>query len=172
MEYALKRRGMSELMAGYTALILRILLIAFIGATLFTKVFLIHQVTGNEMFPSVKDGDLLIAFRLQKSYAKNDVVVCVSDGKRYVGRIAALEHDVVTIDDSGIISVNGTEQNGEILYPTYAGDDLIYPYKVSDGAVFVLSDYRTSAHDSRERGEIALENVEGKVITLLRRRGL
>lgn len=167
-----KRRGLSETAVGYIALVLRILFIAAVGAALFTKVFLVTQVTGNEMFPALKDGDLILAFRLQRNYAKNDVVAYTYGGKTYAGRIAALEDDVVTVDESGVLLVNGTEQRGEILYPTYAEDGLLYPYRVSEGCVFVLGDYRTVAHDSRERGEIALEDVGGKVISLLRRRGL
>ena len=163
---------MSETKAGYIALMGRILLIAAAAWLVFTKVFLVMQVTGDEMFPAMKDGDLIIAFRLQKDYAKNDIVAYSYGGEKCVGRVAALEHDVVMLGEDGILSVNGTEQHEEILYPTYAGDSLVYPYKVSDGEVFVLGDYRTAAHDSRERGEIPMESIEGKVISLFRRRGL
>ena len=38
--------------------------------------------------------------------------------------------------------------------------------------MFLLGDYRTQTLDSRDFGAISMENVEGKVITLLRRRGL
>ena len=163
---------MSETAKGYIALLIRIVLIAALGAVIFTKVFLVTQAAGNEMFPAVKDGDLLIAFRLQRGYAKNDVIVYSHDGKKCAGRIIALGHDVVTLDDSGRLLVNGTEQTGEILYPTYAAEGLSYPYTVSEGSVFVLGDHRTAAHDSREQGEIPMKDIEGKVITLLRRRGL
>ena len=171
-EIVCRKHGLSETAAGYMALIGRILFIIAVGVIVFSKVFLITQVTGNEMFPAVKDGDLIIAFRLHRGYTKNDIIAYSYDGKTYVGRIAALEHDVVTMDENGILSVNGTEQHGEILYPTYPGNGLSYPHTVLEGCVFVLGDYRTAARDSRERGDIPPENVEGKVISLLRRRGL
>lgn len=167
-----RRRSRAETKAGYISLLLRITLIAAIGFLLFTQVFLITQTVGNEMFPSIKDGDLVIAFRLQGEYVKNDVVVYSYEGERYIGRIAAREHDIVTLDDSGILLVNGTAQDGEILYPTYAKNDLTYPFAVPEGCVFVLGDYRTIARDSRERGAIPMEDVTGKVITILRRRAL
>ena len=133
---------------------------------------MITQVSGNAMFPAVKDGDLVIAFRIQQEYAKNDVVVYTADGEIRIGRIVARALDVVTLDDSGKLLVNGTNQAGEILYPTYAKEGLIYPYAVPDDHVFVLGDYRTQTEDSRDFGPILMENVQGKVITILRRRGL
>lgn len=124
------------------------------------------------MFPALKDGDLVFAFRLQQEYAKKDVVVYEVDGQEYIGRIAARGTDVVTLDDSGTLLVNGTVQSGEILYPTYAEGELEYPYVVPEGYVFVLGDYRTQTTDSRTLGAIPMGDVKGKVITILRRRGL
>ena len=172
VETVRRRHRLSETAVGVLALFLRLLWIAVVGAIVFSKVFLITQAVGNEMFPAVKDGDLMIAFRLHRSYAKNDIIVYTQDGKTLIGRIAALEHDVVSMDENGILSVNGTEQHGEILYPTYAGDGQLYPHRVSEGSVYVLGDHRTAAHDSRERGDIPMDNIEGKVISLFRRRGL
>lgn len=167
-----KRRNDLELRSGYISLLVRVVVLAVGCLVLFTQVFMLAQVKGNEMFPAVKDGDLMFVFRLQREYAKNDVIVYNYAGTRYVGRIAARENDVVTLDDSGTLYVNGTAQTGEILYPTYAKEGITYPYTVPAGCVFVLADYRTEAEDSRDRGPIPMENVEGKVITILRRRGL
>ena len=60
---------------GYVSLVFRVLFLALAGWVMFTQVFLITQVSGNAMFPAVKDGDLVIAFRIQQEYTKNDVVV-------------------------------------------------------------------------------------------------
>lgn len=153
-------------------LIRRVLLLALAGLILLTQVFLVAQVKGSDMFPSLKDGDLAFGYRLQKSYAKNDVVLYTVDGQLRVGRIVARETDVVTLDDGGALLVNGTVQSGEIMYPTYAREGSEYPLQVPKGAVFILGDYRTQTQDSRDFGPIPLENVEAKVITILRRRGL
>lgn len=156
----------------YISLVLRILFLVLAGWVMFTQVFLITLANGNAMFPAVKDGDLVIAFRIQQEYAKNDVIVYTADGKTHIGRIVARATDTVTADDSGTLFVNGTNQTGEILYPTYAKEGLTYPYTVPEGHVFVLGDYRTQTEDSRDFGPISMENVQGKVITILRRRGL
>lgn len=157
---------------GYMSLLRRLIFLGLAGWVLLSQVFLITQVRGNEMFPAVKDGDLLIGFRLQQEYSKNDVVAYSASGKLRIGRIVARANDVVTLDDSGTLLVNGTTQSGEILYPTYAREGQEYPITVPQGQVFILGDYRTQCQDSRDFGSIPMENVEGKVITILRRRGL
>ena len=158
---------------GYIGLLFRVALLAAAGWLLFTQVFLVTQNAGLGMFPALKDGDLMVVFRLQRDYAKNDVVTYRAEGRRYVGRIAAAAGDEVDMDEDGNLTVNGALQTGEILYPTYAGEDgPAYPYTVPEGCVFLLGDYRTQTLDSRDFGAISMENVEGKVITILRRRGL
>lgn len=166
------RRTKLALRKGYIRLLWRIILLAIAGYLLFNYVFIFTQVSGNDMFPAVKDGDLIIGFRLQQTYLKNDVVVYRMNGERFIGRVAARENDVVAMNDSGIFLVNGTTQGGEILYPTYPKEGLEYPYQVPEGHVFILGDYRTQARDSRDFGAVPLNNIEGKVITIIRRRGL
>ncbi len=154
------------------SLFLRVVMLSLAAYIIFTKVFLITQNHGLGMFPALKDGDLIIAYRLQQDYAKNDVVVYEVDGKQEVGRIVANSNDVVTIEENGTLRVNGTVQSGEIMYPTYPKTGIEYPYRVPEGHVFILGDYRTTAIDSREYGPISKDVFEGKVITILRRRGL
>lgn len=166
------RRTALSIQQGYVSLFFRIVFLALVGYLLFTKAFLITQASGVGMFPAIKDGDLIIAFRMQQEYAKNDVVVYTANGATYLGRIAARENDVVTLDESGTLLVNGTAQSGEIMYPTYAKPGYEYPLRVGEGQVFLLGDYRTQTLDSRDFGPISMEQVEGKVITILRRRGL
>ena len=166
-----KRRDKLALKEGYIGLLVRIMILASIGVLLFTQVFLIARVKGNEMFPAVKDGDLVLAFRLQQNYEKNDLISYKNDGRR-IGRVIAQENDSVKMDDSGQLLVNAAIQSGEIMYPSYPRDTLEYPYEVPEGHVFVLGDYRTQAKDSRDFGAIPKKEIEGKVITILRRRGL
>lgn len=167
-----ERRNKLALKEAYMSLLTRIAMLAVLGYLILTQVFLLTRATGSEMFPAVKDGDLIICFKLQQHYAKNDVVSYRVNGVRKLGRYTAQGGDVVTIDADGTLRINGTVQAGEIMYPTYAKDGLAYPYTVPANHVFILGDYRTQATDSRDFGAIPLHDVEGKVITLLRRRGL
>ena len=162
----------SPLLREVRSLAVRLAVFAAVLWVLLTQVYLVTQASGSEMFPAVKDGDLVIAFRLQGDYAKDDVVVYTVDGQRRVGRVVARETDVITLDDSGTLLVNGTVQSGEILYPSYAKEGITYPYTVPEGHVFILGDYRTQTEDSRDHGPIPMEDVEAKVITILRRQGI
>ena len=164
----------AKLRKGYLQLAQRVVLVGAMFWVLFGVVFMLARVQGNEMFPAVKDGDLVLAYRLQQTNAKNDVVVYQADGVTHVGRVLALAGDVVNITDDGTLLVNGTTQSGEILYPTYPASaaGLSYPYTVPEGSVFILADYRTNAADSRNFGAIPTKDIKGTVLALLRRRGL
>lgn len=166
------RRNRLAVREGYISLLGRIVFIAAAAWLLFSQVFLLMQARGTDMFPAVKDGDLLIGYRLQKDYEQENVVVYKRDGKSYVGRVVAKSGDYVDITEEGSLIVNGTVKSGEILYPTYEREGVNYPYVVPESMVFILADYRTQAQDSRDFGAVELKDMQAKVITILRRRSL
>ena len=166
------RRNRLAVREGYISLLGRVVFIAAAAWLLFSQVFLLMQARGTDMFPAVKDGDLLIGYRLQKDYEQENVVVYKRDGKSYVGRVVAKSGDYVDITEEGSLIVNGSVKSGEILYPTYEREGVNYPYVVPESMVFILADYRTQAQDSRDFGAVELKDVQAKVITILRRRSL
>ena len=135
-------------------------------------VLLVTQAEGQDMCPAVKDGDLLIAYRLQRRWAQDDLVLYRQEGVLRLGRVAAVGGDVVMLEEDGTLRVNGTLHAGEVLYPTYPAGGVTYPYTVPEGCLFILNDYRTRGRDSRHFGAVPQQDAAGKVITLLRRRGL
>lgn len=167
-----RRRINVEIRKGYISLGCRAICLAIIGWLLLTQFLLITQATDTEMFPTIEAGDLVIAYRLQGEYSRSDVVVYTVDGEQKIGRIVGVATDRIIMDDSGTLLVNGTVQSGEILFSTYAKEGIDYPFTVPDGCVFILNDYRTTGEDSRDYGAIPLSDVEGKVITILRRRSI
>ena len=166
------RRNRLAVREGYISLLGRVVFIAAAAWLLFSQVFLLMQARGTDMFPAVKDGDLMVGYRLQKDYEQENVVVYKRDGKSYVGRVVAKSGDYVDITEEGSLIVNGTVKSGEILYPTYEREGVNYPYVVPESMVFILADYRTQAQDSRDFGAVELKDVQAKVITILRRRSL
>ncbi|HZJ99429.1 MAG TPA: signal peptidase I [Tissierellaceae bacterium] len=167
-----RRRKSLYLKKGYINLLIRIVILVFVGYIFFSQIFLVTRAKGNYMFPAIKDGDLVIAFRLHRDYVKDDIAVYQVQGKDYMGRVVGRETDVVNLDDSGDFTLNGGIQRGEIIYPTYAKEGTQYPLIIEENHIFVLGDHRTQTEDSRDFGSIEKKNVKAKVITILRRRGL
>lgn len=153
------------------ASLIRTLLILFIFILIFNIWFSFKIVDGNGMFPALSDGDLTLTFKDSK-YVKNDVVFYEVDGKTYVGRVVAKADDIVDITEEGTLFVNGTPQNGEIVFKTYPPDTWNGAITVEKNTVFILGDNRSDTEDSRDFGCISLDNVRGKIVALLRHRGI
>lgn len=137
---------------------------------LLTFVFGLHRVSGNNMYPAFKDGDLVITYRLD-DYNTGDVVLYTGeDGESHLGRIVANSGDSIDIQDGQIV-LNGAVVSSDILYETTAAESgITLPYQVSESGVFVMNDHRTDIDDSRTFGEVSIDNLDGKVIFILRRR--
>ena len=147
---------------GVTALVVCILLLFVVG------VYINHS---NSSYPMLKDGDLCLTYKLAK-YALGDEIAYEQDGKIKFGRVVAKEGDIIDISE-GTITVNGYGVYEDTVYPTTAeGASIAFPYTVSSGTLFVLNDYRDDVNDSRVYGGILEERTKGKVILVLRRRGI
>ena len=124
-------------------------------------------------FPAVKDGDLVIAYRLTGVYT-GDLVLYESDGKIRAGRICGVAGDEINIPVNDIYyMVNGTIPY-EVIYTDTrrAGKSTVkYPFVVPDETYFILNDNRDETSDSREFGVIPKSNILGKVVLTIRRRG-
>lgn len=166
-----KRRYRLATRQGYLELAKSICMIAVILAIAFTQIFCLMAVSGTDMYPAILDGDILLGYRLDRTYLKNDVVICNVNGNRTIGRIVARGGDSVDITEDGRLFVNGTEQTGEIAFPTSQGMQE-YPYIVPEECVYLLGDYRTQAIDSRMFGAVPISNISAKVVSVFRRRGI
>ena len=163
----LQRREIARWLAELAVVLLAALLVR-------AYVFSLTTVQGPSMMDTLQSGQVVAVdktyFHLHEPQ-RGMVVICRYPGSRayFVKRIAALAGDTIEIT-GGVTYVNG--QAMEEDYVSYPCRDDFGPYTVEEGCVFVLGDYRTQAHDSRDFGPIPLGDVEGKLITILRRRGL
>ncbi len=168
-----RRRRLEVLnVRGYIGLALRLAVIILAVVIIFSQVFILSQCEGMGMFPAIEDGDLILGYRLQEDFQKGDVVIYAYGDVICIGRIVGFGGDMIQMSDSGSLLINGSTQGGEIMYPTYAKDGIEYPYRVPEGCLFLLGDYRTQTRDSRDFGSIPLDDILGKVITIVRRRGV
>ena len=135
-----------------------------------TFVFGVHHLKGNYMFPALRDGDLIITYRLEALHL-NEVVAYEQGGKKRLARIVALPGSVITEDENGI-KIDGAYPAEQIFYPTYFADTRTeLPYTVPADSYFLLNDFRTDTADSRTFGGIHKDKIEGKVLYIFRRRG-
>ena len=120
----------------------------------------------NNMFPSIKDGDLVVIEKFDKEVQLSDVVIY----KNRLYRVIAKSGQEVDITKEGILTVNGMQPAESTNSLTNKGEKE-YPIKVPEGEIFVLNDYREDESDSREFGTIKESDIDGKVFFITRRRG-
>lgn len=153
------------------SLVVKLLLIAAAFVALFMFIFGLHIYSGEAMNPAVKDRDLVVYYRLDKTADARELIVYEADGALRVGRIVAVPGDSVDVTSEGL-RINGYLQSedyarGETLaYREGVG----YPIQLSSGAYFVLGDNREQSADSRVFGPVTEEQIRGRVFTVIRRR--
>lgn len=154
-------------------LLLKILIIGVLAVVMFTFLFGICRNPDASMSPAMKEGDLVIYYRLKKDYQIGDVVVLRQDKKTELRRVVARAGDVVDITDEGL-SVNGYIQQEDDIYTETLPytEGITFPVTVGENQVFLLGDNRNSARDSRIYGAVDVAKIKGNVMTIMRRRNL
>ena len=150
-------------------LIIKITTIATIIFILLHFVIFISINHGNNMYPSLRDGDLCFSY-LRGEYSVNKIVAYKENGITRYGRIVATAGHEVDITNEGL-TVDGSLQYEKVVYPTTKdGTTVTLPYTVPEGSVFILNDYREDVSDSRTCGSYQLSELKGTVVLVLRRR--
>lgn len=127
-------------------------------------------VDGNGMYPALHDGDLTLIWH-KSEYVKDDIVFYKANGTEYCGRVVAKGGDRIRFAGDGRFYVNGSAQISNAVFPTYS-DDGENEFVVPENSVYVLGDYRTDCTDSRTLGAIPLDDVNAKVISVVRHKKL
>ena len=78
---------------GYLRLFVRAAVFLLVLYLVFTRVLFLGRVTGMEMYPSLKDGDLALGYRLEREYRTGDVIVYEAGGALHFGRVAVKEEE-------------------------------------------------------------------------------
>lgn len=161
-----------SLVAELVLLALKVAFVLGFVAMVFVFLFGILQQPDGSMDPALREGDLVVYYRLQKDYAAGDLIV-VDDGEaKELRRVIAVAGDTVDFTDDGLV-VNGYHQSEDRIYtetlPFTTG--ITYPVTLGDGQVFVMGDNRMESKDSRLYGPVDVASgTEGKVMTVVRRR--
>ena len=158
--------------ASLIKLIGRLIFLAVGGWAILTFVLNFHYIRGNHMYPAVRDGDLCMTFKLEQIIQNDIVEYTTPTGEKRLGRMIGLPGDKIEINEEGMMLINGYQPSEEIFYPTsIEGAKIRFPYTVPENSYFILNDFRSDIQDSRVYGGISSQDINGKVIFVIRRRG-
>ena len=154
-------------------LLLKIAAVVVVFVLVFTFLYGLHRNTDPSMSPAIRDGDLVLFYRLDQTYAAGDTLLLSYENQIQVRRVIATAGDTVDITEDGLLINGALQQEPEIYQETqrYA-DGVTFPLTVPEGQVFVLGDAREEGTDSRIYGTVNIKDTLGKVITILRRRSI
>lgn len=146
------------------------LIIIVVILFIMTFVFSVTSVVGNSMYPTLKDGEVLILnkFHYRFSEIKREDIISLkyADTKYLIKRVIGLPGEKVEILDNKLY-INDLEYKEE-----YLSEDLNYQdFKLSDlnystipkDMYLVLGDNRENSLDSRKIGLIKKEDINGKI---------
>lgn len=140
----------------------------------FVLIFRTVGVSGNSMYPTLKDGDrIILSACLYKPENGDIVVTCQPSKVSYiesvlVKRVIATAGQTVNIDfEKGIVYVDGKALDEPYINaPTHDQEDFRGPMTVPEGYIFVMGDNRNESTDSRDMrvGFIREDYVLGKAL--------
>jgi signal peptidase I len=153
------------------SLIETILVALVLAIVLYLFIMTPHEVVGNSMHPTYKNGEFLMAnkitYRISEPKRGDVVIFIFSDTQDFIKRVIGVPGDEVMIKD-GKIYINGSMlDESSYLSPSVITNGGEYLHegqsiKIDDGKYFVCGDNRTNSSDSRVFGPIAKEAIKGK----------
>lgn len=169
----MKNKQLQKCIYAFLQLLIKIIIFLLILHLISAFLFSITKVKGMDMYPKISDGDLILYNKFDKQFVNGDVIVYEENKILKIARIIAIEGDEVDINETGELSINNNTQNENIFYKTFKHNSFVkYPYIVNDNSYFVLGDNRENSYDSRDFGCISCHNIKGKVISIMRIRGI
>lgn len=153
------------------SLIETILVALVLAIVLYLFIMTPHEVVGNSMHPTYKNGEFLMANKISYRVSdpkRGDVIIFkFSDTQDFIKRVIGIPGDEVMIkdgkmyingemlDESNYLSSSVITNGGEYLHE---GQSIT----IEDGKYFVCGDNRTNSSDSRVFGPIEKEAIKGK----------
>ena len=121
------------------------------------------RVVGTSMETTLKQGEILILKKYDRSYERFDIVVIKENKERIIKRVIGLPGETVKIIDN-VLYINGEEVK-DIYASSKSQDFSLSKFDlevIPEGYYFVLGDNREVSKDSRIIGLIKEEDILGK----------
>ena len=164
----------------YQYFVLRVLLLAAVIWVLFFKIVGLTHMPNADMYPRVDAGDLVLFYRLDKDVRSQDLVVIEkqtpdsgTEKDLFLLRVVAAPGDTVDVQNGHLIVNGNTVNESNIFTQTNVYDGYTqFPLTLGSDECFVLADDRDGGADSRYFGPVAKDEIQGTVISILRRNNL
>jgi signal peptidase I len=157
----------------WESIFVRLLVFLLLVWAVFSFVLGVQTVTSNDMFPTIREGDLAIYIRITE-YKNADIVLY----RDTIGRIQGTDGAIIDKTGDGLLTIDGNLQPVQkrqgIYYETRVPREsaLKYPSMIPKGKYLILGDQREEACDSRVRGLVKKRELKGKVFMVIKRRAL
>lgn len=133
-----------------------ILVVVLIRTFIITPV----RVSGDSMFDTLKDGDIMLLKKYDKSYERYDIVVFDRDNDQLIKRIIGLPGEYIECID-GVIYIN--DKPIKDIETNLVTNDFNKVY-IPEHHYFVMGDNRPVSNDSRYFGPVSEKDLKGTVI--------
>lgn len=142
-----------------------LVVVAAAAVLLATILLPVLQVSGDSMNPTLQSGDVLLLLKTDEMKT-GDLCGFYWQNKLLLKRIIGGPGDVISIDRSGVVTVNGEALDEPYVDELALGEcDLKFPYQVPENRYFVMGDHRSTSIDSRSTviGCVDKSQIVGKV---------
>lgn len=129
--------------------------------------FPVLKVVGSSMQNTLKNKDVVICTNLYGEIDRGEVIAFYNNDKILIKRVVGIPGDSVTMDNDGILYINGERQlETYVMSMSLEPCDVEFPITVPENSYFVLGDKRTASADSRSEivGTVSEERIIGKVL--------
>ena len=124
------------------------------------------KITGTSMMGPLNNGDIVLTLR-EGNCATGDIIAITFDNNILVKRVIATSGQWVNISEDGTVFVDDVLLDEPYIDEKARGKcDIMLPYQVPDGKLFVMSDRRSDSLDSRTVavGSVSEEAVLGRLL--------
>jgi signal peptidase I len=118
-------------------------------------------VNGSSMYPTLKNNELLILKKYDRSYDRYNIVVLDYKNEKLIKRVIGLPGETVEYRD-GILYIDGKETNDDFASITsdFKSSELVKG-TIPKGYYLVMGDNRKNSIDSRTIGLVSEDDING-----------